>query len=96
MKLNVTYLGHGEFDVVDLDSNKRYFATASTERDGKAYDDPVYWIDVTVTDMQGNKVEELEEEVLSELENFEDEAFELEFDSDCGRGDAWADAMQDR
>jgi len=75
-----------------------YTVTAETERDGREYDDPVYWTDASITDSGGQKVDNpvLEDEVLEMLDNqFADLAFELQSDNDAGAGDMAYDAYKD-
>ena len=86
--LIITHLGSGEFDVYDADAHQRYLADARVERDGNEYDDPVNWIDVTVYDADGLKVEELEDDILDLLnDDFADEAYDLGLESDILRAD---------
>lgn len=75
-----------------------YTVTAEVERDGREYDDPVYWTDASITDSGGQKVDNpvLEDEVLEMLDNqFADLAFELQSDNDAGAGDMAYDAYKD-
>ena len=75
-----------------------YTVTAKVERDGREYDDPVYWTDASITDSGGQKVDNpvLEDEVLEMLDNqFADLAFELQSDNDADAGDMAYDAYKD-
>jgi hypothetical protein len=75
-----------------------YTVTAEVERDGREYDDPVFWTDASITDSGGQRVDNpvLEDEVLEMLDNqFSDLAFELQSDNDAGAGDMAYDAYKD-
>lgn len=75
-----------------------YNVTATVERDGTEYDDPVYWSDVTITDAGGQPVENpaLEDEVQQMLDDqFADQAMELQGENDVDAGDAAYDSYKD-
>lgn len=57
MKLELTHVGQGRFAVQNLDTGARYVVYGEVERDGREYDDPVYWSDITIYNEAGDIVD---------------------------------------
>ncbi len=92
----VEYMGGNQFQVVA--DGQTYTVTADTARDGREYDDPVQWVDVEITDAQGQPVENpvMADEVEEILNNqFGEQAMEHQSDRDIDAGDAAYDSYRD-